>query len=142
MIDEYISKKRALLIASGYCHPANIAKELAKLPSVRLSTESDDDIISRKALLKAIGERPALWVDTDEYALGARNQYDTMKSTIETLDSAQTDIVTCKDCKFSTMSVDGFCKYCKRLADDFDVTHALYLDGDFFCACAERKTDE
>ena len=27
-----ISRQAAIYIASGYCHPANIAKELAKLP--------------------------------------------------------------------------------------------------------------
>lgn len=28
-----ISRQAAIKIASGYCHPANIAEELAKLPS-------------------------------------------------------------------------------------------------------------
>ena len=31
---DLISRQAAIYIASGYCHPANIAKELAKLPSV------------------------------------------------------------------------------------------------------------
>lgn len=31
---EYISRQAAIEIASGYCHPSNIAEELAKLPSV------------------------------------------------------------------------------------------------------------
>lgn len=30
-----ISRRGAIRIASGYCHPANVAKELAKLPSVQ-----------------------------------------------------------------------------------------------------------
>ena len=30
-----ISRQAAIYIASGYCHPANIAKELAKLPSAQ-----------------------------------------------------------------------------------------------------------
>ena len=30
-----ISRQEAIRIASGYCHPANVAKELAKLPSVQ-----------------------------------------------------------------------------------------------------------
>lgn len=30
-----ISRQEAIRIASGYCHPANIAKELAKLPSAQ-----------------------------------------------------------------------------------------------------------
>jgi hypothetical protein len=30
-----ISRQAAIRIASGYCHPANVAKELAKLPSAQ-----------------------------------------------------------------------------------------------------------
>ena len=36
-----ISRQAAIRIASGYCHPANIAKELAKLPSVQPEPLSD-----------------------------------------------------------------------------------------------------
>ena len=32
MKDDTISRQAAIYIASGYCHPSNIAKELAKLP--------------------------------------------------------------------------------------------------------------
>ena len=32
--DDAIDRAEAIKIASGYCHPANVAKELAKLPSV------------------------------------------------------------------------------------------------------------
>lgn len=31
--DDLISRQMAIRVASGYCHPANIAKELAKLPA-------------------------------------------------------------------------------------------------------------
>jgi nitrite reductase/ring-hydroxylating ferredoxin subunit len=34
-VDDCISRQAAIYIASGYCHPANVAKELAKLPSVQ-----------------------------------------------------------------------------------------------------------
>jgi hypothetical protein len=30
---DYISREAAIRIASGYCHPANIAEELSKLPA-------------------------------------------------------------------------------------------------------------
>lgn len=33
-----IDRQAAIRIASGYCHPTNIAKELAKLPSVQPET--------------------------------------------------------------------------------------------------------
>lgn len=32
--DNAISRAEAIRVASGFCHPANVAKELAKLPSV------------------------------------------------------------------------------------------------------------
>lgn len=34
-MDDLISREAAIDVASGYCHPANIAKELAKLPSAQ-----------------------------------------------------------------------------------------------------------
>lgn len=34
-MEDLISRQAAIDIASGYCHPTNIAKELAKLPSVQ-----------------------------------------------------------------------------------------------------------
>lgn len=34
-MDDLISRQDAIRIASGYCHPANIAEELAKLPSAQ-----------------------------------------------------------------------------------------------------------
>lgn len=33
--DDLISRAAAIDVASGYCHPANIAQELAKLPSAK-----------------------------------------------------------------------------------------------------------
>ena len=32
--DDAISRAEAVRVASGYCHPANVAKELAKMPPV------------------------------------------------------------------------------------------------------------
>lgn len=45
------------------------------------------DLISRAAALDALGERPMLWVDDDNYTLGARNQYDSNRLAIETVPS-------------------------------------------------------
>ena len=46
-MDDLISRQAAVYIASGHCHPANIADELRKLPSA---------------------ERPkGEWVEEDEY---------------------------------------------------------------------------
>ena len=43
--EDAISRADAVKVASGYCHPANIAKELAKLPPVQPKTECSCDQI-------------------------------------------------------------------------------------------------
>ena len=47
------------------------------------------DVISRRAALDALGERPVVWSDNDDYTLGERNQYDMDRLAIETVPSAQ-----------------------------------------------------
>ena len=51
-----------------------------------------DDTISRAAALDALGERPTVWTDDDDYALGERNQYDMDRLAIETVPSAQPNL--------------------------------------------------
>lgn len=50
------------------------------------------DMISREAAIEALGERPTVWTDDDQYTLGERNQYDIDRLAIETLPSAQPDL--------------------------------------------------
>lgn len=38
--EDAISRAEAVRVASGYCHPANVAKELAKLPPVTPQTKT------------------------------------------------------------------------------------------------------
>ena len=47
------------------------------------------DLIERQAAIDALGERPIVWTDDNQYALGERNQYDIDRLAIETLPSAQ-----------------------------------------------------
>ena len=49
---ELIDKQKAIYIASGFCHPSNIAKELEKLPTV--------DAIPREKIDEMIAEIKAL----------------------------------------------------------------------------------
>lgn len=59
---------------------------------------------------------------------------------IEVEDASDCDVVEvvrCKDCKFAHMTYDGECKYCDIWFPDEEI----YMDGDFFCADAERRTD-
>ncbi len=49
--EDTISRADAIRVASGYCHPANIAKELAKLPPVTPDLTECEDCVSRKELM-------------------------------------------------------------------------------------------
>lgn len=57
---------------------------------------------------------------------------------MKALPSAQPEIIYCKECKFAHMTYDGDCKYCDVWFSD----ESYYLDGDYYCASAERRTDE
>ena len=48
-----------------------------------------DDLISRNEAIEALGERPIVWTDDDQYTLGQRNQYDIDRLAIGTLPPAQ-----------------------------------------------------
>ena len=54
---------------------------------------------------------------------------------IECDPSAQPEIIRCKDCKYARLTYDGSCKYCDIWFPD----EAEYMDGDYYCASAERK---
>ena len=55
---------------------------------------------------------------------------------------AQKEIVHCRDCKFAHLTYSGECKYCDKISmpdDEGDYGGALYLPGEFYCACGERR---
>lgn len=54
---------------------------------------------------------------------------------IENLPSVQSEIIYCKDCKYSHMTRDGLCKYC----DIWFPNEEMYVDGKHFCASAEKR---
>ena len=45
--------------------------------------------------MDALGERPVVWSDNDDYTLGERNQYDMDRLAIETVLSAQPGWIPC-----------------------------------------------
>ena len=69
----------------------------------------------RMAAIEALGERPVVWSDNDDYTLGARNQYDMDRLALETVPSAQQD---CDGCKWSDAIGYGECHHCKRAFED------------------------
>ena len=66
------------------------------------------------------------------------NVYSELHDMVSRLPSAQPEIIHCKECKFAHMTYDGDCKYCDVWFPD----ESEYLDGDYYCASAERRTDE
>lgn len=53
--------------------------------------------------------------------------------------------IRCRDCKHAVLTYDGEVKYCKFWQADEDGTYGgdpLYLDGDFYCAAADERTDD
>ena len=57
-----------------------------------------EDLISRRAALDALGERPMPWTDDDDYVIGGRNQYDSDRLAIETVPSAR-QWIPCSECE-------------------------------------------
>lgn len=76
------------------------------------------DLIDRQAAIDALGERPTVWIDDDEYSLGQRNQYDCDKLAIETVPSAQPE--PCKD----AVSRKAVSEWLKQYGQD--VLHGKY----------------
>ena len=51
------------------------------------------------------------------------------------------ELIRCKDCKHALLTYSGDAKYCKFWEEKYDISESLYLDGNFYCAGAERKED-
>lgn len=69
-----------------------------------------DDLISRQAAIEALEEPckvPDTW--TDEFAVGERSQWEKDVKALNSLPSAQPEIIRCKDCKHREAE-NGFCE--------------------------------
>lgn len=71
---EYIDRQAAIEIASGYCHPANIAAELAKLPAA--------DVVPWETLMRYANYFRAL-VSMPEFVREAKMFYDSTKAAMD-----------------------------------------------------------
>ena len=90
-----------------------------------------DDLISRQAAIIQLSHNKN---GDDDHDVIVQKDIETIKQ----LPSAEPEIIRCKDCKFARMTYDGECKYCDVWFPD----EKTYMDGDYFCASAERRTDE
>ena len=96
-----------------------------------------EDLISRQAVLDAfdcsIGGVPAESVKyVSEYA-------NKMMSRINALPPAQPEIIHCRNCRYSVDFYKDGCCYCMR---EFNGMRYIEEGFGFYCAGAERRTDE
>ena len=101
------------------------------------------DLINRQAAIDALGEEPEVWFDDDngDYDRGMRAQWRMDVSALKALQSAEPEIIRCRDCKYAHLTHSGDCKYCDNWLDDDDFHLTLHLDGDFYCGYAEPKEE-
>lgn len=92
-----------------------------------------DEYIKRDDALQAVWKRiQQIGDSTNPFVLSIRQ----VVREVPAADVAP--VIRCRDCKHAMMTYSGECKYCKMWMQD-GVDEALYLDGDFYCAFAERK---
>jgi hypothetical protein len=108
------------------CHEIELIQEFP-------TSEADSDTISRKAAIDALGE---LITGSTESGYAWFYTDDVYKA-IKQLPTIQPEIIRCKDCKYARLTDDGSCKYCDIWFPD----EAEYMDGDYYCASAERKSN-
>ena len=113
------------------------------------STHKALDTISRQAAIDALGEEPEVWTGKDEYAQGLNNQWHYDRNAIKAVPSAEPEIIRCKDCSHRIindhygergyLNIKGYCEL--DTGDPFELGRCAEND-DWFCADAERRTDE
>lgn len=89
------------------------------------------ELIDKQKVLKKLWELDS-FVDFEGMAVtrAAINMIETIPTELE--------IIYCKDCKYSHMTVDGLCKYC----DIWFPNEKTYEDGNHFCASAEKRNND
>ena len=91
------------------------------------------ELISREAVINAIEKTKSARTDDNEVYVAKVN----LLMKIDALSPIQPEIIRCKDCKYARLTDDGSCKYCDIWFPD----EAEYMDGDYYCASAERKSN-
>ena len=97
-----------------------------------------DDLISRQVAIEAIDDYLNEYSELDEEGYHGEKwcAMAEAKMVIENLQSAQPEIIRCKDCNYACIDPERESDeiYCSE--NDF------WKDDDFYCGYAERRTDE
>ena len=67
--------------------------------------------------------------------------HDLAEQGLRFLQSAEPEIIRCRDCKYAHLTYDGECKHCDKWTDEFGIPEELYLDDDFYCGYAKMRTE-
>lgn len=101
------------------------------------TTMPNDDYIKRSDAIKAFEDAVPDVIDFLAENMGY--SYPNVEKIVGSIPAADVaPVIRCRDCKYAMMTYSGECKYCKMWMQD-GIDDALYLDGDFYCAFAERK---
>ena len=84
------------------------------------------DLINREDVMDILGKLSPL----DKSGI-----LEVVRCGIGNLPSVQPEIIYCKDCKYSHMTINGLCKYCDIWFPDEE----MYESGKHYCASAERR---
>lgn len=88
------------------------------------------ELIDKQKVLKKLWELDSL-VDFEGMAV--------TRTAINLIESIPiVEIIHCKDCKYSHMTIDGLCQYC----DIWFPNEAIYKSGNHFCALAEKRNND
>lgn len=107
----------------------------------RIEASQEGDSISRQAAIDAF--RQELVFDYEEQC----TTFTGIKKILEALPSVQPEIIRCKDCRWWDKYGDydsGYCMAAKHgyWSEHWDISIRRTYKGDFYCADAERRTDE
>lgn len=114
-----------------------------------------DDVISRQAAIDALDtlckehkyKVPGKRETYCQYNEAWQDALDRAEGAIGNLPSAQSEIIRCKDCRWWDKYGDydnGYCMAAKHgyWSEHWDISIRRTYKGDFYCADAERRTDE
>lgn len=95
-----------------------------------------DDLISRKEAIEWVQNILATHLYYHPCSKSRNVPIDEVIDRLERVPSIDAvPVIRCKDCKYAYITNDGECKYC----DIWFPVEAKYLDGDYYCASAERE---
>lgn len=107
-----------------------------------------DDMISRQAALEAIKQMqmPIMRSEFPEEQFVFMGMSEALRA-IKDLPSVQPEIIRCKECKWWDRSEDRLFGYCMAMkhgymSANWEIGIYRRYKGDFYCADAERRTDE